>query len=262
LRTAADAGGSATVPPGWSNIVRFDWRLREGIASPANSALLLAALLIFPLILQWTGALTIANMGSQSTGHTQAFLRFCIVLTVFLWTIFIIAFAGIQRRGAITWRQLIGAEWRGRFTVIVHLGVSVLVFAVMVLIGNISNIVLGPFQHDSNAFHAMVARTPAEALAFLVLALSAGFVEEFVFRGYVQRQCQALFGNTALASVAQIAIFTQGHVYQGWLRLIPVMLIALVVTLTALWRRSLIPGMIAHGLGDGLVSFLYFFKHL
>ena len=126
---------------------------------------------VFPLILQWTGALTIAKIGSQSTGHTQAFLRFCIVLTVFQWTIFIIALAGIQRRGTITWRQLIGAEWRGRFTVIVHLGVSVLVFAVMVLIGNISNIVLGPFQHDSNAFHAMVAQTPAEALAFLVLAV-------------------------------------------------------------------------------------------
>jgi hypothetical protein len=28
------------------------------------------------------------------------------------------------------------------------------------------------------------------------------------------------------------------------------------------WRKSLIPGMIAHGLGDGLVAFLFFAKHL
>jgi membrane protease YdiL (CAAX protease family) len=61
--------------------------------------------------------------------------------------------------------------------------------------------------------------------------------------------------------VAQIAIFTYGHLYQGWLRLIPVVLIALVLTLTALWRRSLIPGMIAHGCGDALVSVMFFLKH-
>jgi membrane protease YdiL (CAAX protease family) len=65
-----------------------------------------------------------------------------------------------------------------------------------------------------------------------------------------------------LAAFLQIAIFTQGHFYQGWLRLVPVMLIGLVLTITALWRKSLVPGMIAHGLGDGLVSFMFFFKHL
>jgi membrane protease YdiL (CAAX protease family) len=239
--------------------MRFDWRLRDGVASPANFALLFAVLLIFPLILRWTGALTIAD--PQSPGHTPTFLRFCIVLTVFLWTIFLISLAGIRRRGTIPWRQIIGTEWRGPITIALHLGVAVLVFGVMVLIGNISNTVLGPFQHDSRAFHAMVAQTPVEALAFLVLALSAGIVEEFVFRGYIQRQFQTLFGNTALASVAQIAIFTYGHLYQGWLRLIPVVLIALVLTLTALWRRSLIPGMIAHGCGDALVSVMFFLKH-
>jgi membrane protease YdiL (CAAX protease family) len=139
--------------------------------------------------------------------------------------------------------------------------VSVFVFVVMALIGNISNIVLTPFQHDGKAFQSVVAQTPVEALAFLVTALSAGFVEEFVFRGYIQRQCQALFGNTAIASLTQIAIFIYGHSYQGWLRLIPVMLIAVVLTLTALWRKSLIPGMIAHGCGDALVSFMFYFKH-
>lgn len=241
-------------------MMRFDWRLRDGIASPANFALLPAVLLSIPLILQWTGALTVADLGPQSPGHTQAFLRFCTVLIIFLWTIFVIALAGIRRRGTITLRQIIGTEWRGRFTVVVHLGVSVLVFVVMALIGNVSNIVLTPFQHDSKAFQSLVARTPVEALAFLA-ALSAGFVEEFVFRGYLQKQCQALFGNTAIASLVQIAIFTYGHSYQGWLRMIPVMLIAVVVTLTALWRKSLIPGMVAHGCGDALVSFMFLFKH-
>lgn len=104
-------------------------------------------------------------------------------------------------------------------------------------------------------------RTPG-ALAFLVAALSAGFVEEFVFRGYLQRQCQALCGNTIVASLLQVLLFTQGHFYQGWVRLIPVMLIGIVLTLVALWRKSLLPGMIAHGIGDSLVTLSFVAKHL
>jgi membrane protease YdiL (CAAX protease family) len=242
--------------------MRLDWRLRDGIATPANSALLLAVLLCFPLILQWTGAFSIANVSPQSPEHTRAFLRLCFVLTGFQWLIFSIVLAGIRMRGKVKWRQVIGTEWRGLRTVAVHLGVAVVALVAMAVIGNVSNIVLGPLQHDSKAFQSMVAQTPVEAMAFLVLALSAGFVEEFVFRGYIQRQCQALFGNNVLAAFAQIAIFTQGHLYQGWVRLLPVMLIGLVLTITALWRKSLIPGMIAHGFGDGLVSLMFFFKHL
>lgn len=100
-----------------------------------------------------------------------------------------------------------------------------------------------------------------EALAFLAAAMTAGFVEEFVFRGYMQRQCQALLGNTILASALQVIIFTAGHLYQGWTRLVPVLLIGVLLTVVALWRRSLLPGMIAHALGDGLVAFSYFAKH-
>ena len=85
-------------------------------------------------------------------------------------------------------------------------------------------------------------------------------VEEFVFRGYIQRQCQALCGNTVGASILQWTIFTQGHLYQGWLRLVPVLLIAIVLTTVALWRKSLVPGMVAHGVGDGLVALIFFFK--
>lgn len=241
--------------------MRFDWRLRDGIASHANFILLLSTLLIFPLILRLTGALAVANLSPHSPEHTRAFVRFCLVLTGFLWTVFIIAFVGIQNRSTVTWRQLIGTEWRSTIAIATHLGVAVLVFVVMALIGNASATLLSPLQHDTKGFQSMVAHTPVEALAFLVLALSAGFVEEFVFRGYIQMQCHALFGNMALASLVQIAIFTSGHIYQGWLRLFPVMFIGLVLTITALWRKSLIPGMVAHGFGDGLVSFMYFFKH-
>ena len=240
--------------------VDLDWRLRHGIASLANFAFLLAILLCFPLVLRGTGALSVAEINPQSPQHTLAFLKFCFVLSAFLWVCFAIALVGIRRRGRITWQELVGAKrWP---SIIADLGIALATLVTMAVIGNLSNAVLGPLQHNSAAFRSMVAQNTVEALAFLALALSAGFVEEFVFRGYIQRQCQALCGSTVIASILQLILFAQGHLYQGWIRLIPVFLIGIVVTIVALWRKSLVPGMIAHGLGDGFVAFIFFLKHV
>ena len=159
-------------------------------------------------------------------------------------------------------KELIGARWSRWQAVIRDLGIAFASLLAMAVIGNLSNRLLGPLQQGGATFRWMVAQNSAEALAFLAAALTAGFVEEFVFRGYLQRQFQPLCGNTVLASALQIIVFTIGHFYQGWIRLVPVLLIGTLLTAVALWRRTLVPGMIAHGLGDGLVSFSFFAKHL
>jgi membrane protease YdiL (CAAX protease family) len=242
--------------------VHVDWQVRDGIASRTNFAVLLAILLTFPLVLRWTGALSVAHIDPQSPQHTHAFLKFSFVLIAFLWIAFVTAFVGIRRKGRITWQEVVGAKWTNWRAIIRDLGIALAVLFTMAAIGNLSNGLLGPLQRDSAAFHWMVAQNTFEALAFLGAALSAGFVEEFVFRGYIQRQCQALCGSTICASALQVVIFTQGHFYQGWIRLVPVLLIGALLTFVALWQKSLIPGMIAHGFGDGLVAFLFFAKHL
>ena len=88
-----------------------DWRLRHGIASVTNFAVLLAVLLCFPLVLRWTGALSVADINPQSQQHTPAFLKFCFVLTAFSWIYFAIAFVGIRRSGRVTWQEVVGAKW-------------------------------------------------------------------------------------------------------------------------------------------------------
>jgi uncharacterized protein len=232
------------------------------IASTKNFCLLLAVLLCFPFLLRWTGALDVAEISPQSPEHTRAFLKFCFVPTVFLWVCYAIAFVGIRQQGTTTWQELIGARWDRWQAVVRDLGIAFATLVVMAVVGNLSNTALGAGTQGSAVFRATVAQNAIEALAFLGAAFTAGFVEEFVFRGYIQKQCQTLCGSTLLASALQILIFTSGHFYQGFIRLIPVLLIGTVLTIVAVWRRSLAPGMLAHGLGDGLVAFLYFTKHL
>ena len=91
--------------------VHVDWRLRHGIASPTNFAVLLAVLLAFPLVLRWTGAFSVGQINPQSAQHTRAFLKFCFILTAFLWVCFAIALVGIRRSGRITWQELAGMKW-------------------------------------------------------------------------------------------------------------------------------------------------------
>ena len=255
-----------TQPTGWSAKalmkLQMDWQMERGIATRTNFGVLLIVLLSFPLVLRWTGALSFYGIPLRSHEHTRSILKLCLVLIVFLWICFAIAFIGIRRSGKIAWQELVGGHWDRWQSIIRDLGIALGTFVLMGVIGNVSNVVFGPLQQDSPTFRAMVAQNLIEAVAFLASALTAGFVEEFIFRGYLQRQFGALCGSTVIASVLQVGVFTFGHFYQGWLRLMPVLLIGILLTSVALWRRNLIPGMIAHGAGDGLVAFQYFFKHL
>jgi membrane protease YdiL (CAAX protease family) len=242
--------------------LRWDWKLEQGVASPFNFVVLLVVLFSFPFVLSLSGALSFSTMDVANSLYEHAFYKFCATVGIFLWICFFIALIGILRRKRVTILQFIGVRLSSVGAIARNIGVSFLALAAMAVVGNLSNAVLSRFQLDSTAFRAMTAHNSGEALAFLFLALSAGFVEEFVFRGYIQKQCQALCGSAWLASILQLAIFTQGHIYQGWTRLIPVVLIGAILTAVALWRKTLAPGMLAHGFGDGMVAFSFFLKHL
>ena len=77
--------------------LRMDWQMECGIASRTNFVVLLIVLLSFPFVLGWTGALSFDGIPLRSPEHTRAILKLCLVLIVFLWVCFAIAFIGIRR---------------------------------------------------------------------------------------------------------------------------------------------------------------------
>jgi membrane protease YdiL (CAAX protease family) len=96
-----------------------------------------------------------------------------------------------------------------------------------------------------------------EMAVWVLVALSAGFCEELVFRGYFQRQFHAITGSLPAAIALQAVAFGIGHFYEGPLAVAKIVLYGLLFGALAAWRRSLRSGMIAHAWSDlfGVVIF-------
>lgn len=227
------------------------------IASTRHLLLMLFLLACFPVVLRFTGALTVFQVGPETAGHTAALLRFCSVVTLYLWSLFLVVWVGVRSTTLIGLKSVIGTAKAGPAGLLKTAVATVMAFLAMLVVGGAANALIQRAGIGSGTMQSLTVRSSVEAMAFLGVALSAGFVEEVVFRGYLQQQIYARTGNVLIASVLQIAIFSAGHMYQGWVRMIPVALVGIVLTLAALWRKSLVPGMIAHGIGDGLMAIAF-----
>src|ERR1051326_4849479 len=96
----------------------------------------------------------------------------------------------------------------------------------------------------------LLPTTPAESAVWIFVSIAAGICEELVFRGYLQRQFWGLTRSLPLALLLQSLIFGFGHIYQGWKPAVVTAIYGLVFGLVAAWRRSIIPGAIAHTVAD------------
>lgn len=240
----------------------IEQRPQRAVAGPGNFIAVLVILAAFPLLLIYSGALSVTHIPSADPRHTPALLCFCLTVGSFLWGCFGVVWAGISRNGSVRPLDLIGLRRGERHPLLREIGVAFLALVVMTVIGNLTAALGAAFHTDSTANDWFVATHWSEALCFIALALSAGFVEEFIFRGYLQAQFTALTGGKFLGSILQIAVFTAGHSYQGGVRLLAVALLGTVLTGVALWRRTLVPGMIAHGIGDSLVGLSFVVHHI
>lgn len=237
-------------------------KMREGLASPGNFVCLLVAFALFPLLVKWVDPFAVARMEASNPEHTREFVKFAGFLVAFEWALFFITWIGVRSYRKLSVSELVGGKWNGAADIVRDVVLGLMTFVGLLAIGILLQRVLAPYQHDLGAMRAMMPQNRVEALWFLGATVSAGFVEEFVFRGYLQKQLTAITGNAAVATILQLLLFMQGHVYQGLVRLIPVGLGGLLLTVVALWRKSLKPGMIGHALGDSLGGILFFVKGL
>lgn len=87
---------------------------------------------------------------------------------------------------------------------------------------------------------------PMNVPAMAVLMTFIVIWEEVVFRGFLLTRLQAVFRRWWLTILVGSVVFGLVHGYQGWLAMAMVTLMAVIMGIVFVWRRSLLPTMVLH----------------
>jgi len=150
--------------------------------------------------------------------------------------------------------DLIGGKWSRPADVLQDIAVALLFWCVVIGFLVTMHLILGNNATATRAITMLLPRTAVEMIAFVTLSVTAGFCEEFLFRGYLQRQFFAWSGSVEVAVVLQALIFGIGHLYQGWKGALTITLYGALFGILAVMRKSLRPGMIQHMMQDSFTG--------
>ena len=104
-------------------------------------------------------------------------------------------------------------------------------------------------QENAERIIQMVPRL--RPLGFAGVALVISIYEELLFRGFLMTRLRRGTGSWTLAVVLSTAVFTALHAFdQTASALVAVTILSLVFSGVTIWRRSIIPAIVAHALFD------------
>ena len=183
---------------------------------------------------------------------------------LFEWIMVAFVWLGIRRRG-LRLRDLIGGKWRSPedFLLDVAIAAAFWIVAAVILFG--MQYALGLVRmHEVQSLAKerlakigfLLPQTRLDMVFYSALAITAGFCEELIFRGSLQRQFHAATRSVAIGVVAQGILFGCAHGYQGVKLMIVLSLYGSLFGVLAAWRGSLRPGMMTHAWQDLLAGFV------
>jgi uncharacterized protein len=184
-------------------------------------------------------------------------IGFELVMISYVW------FLGVRPSGGSI-PDLVGGEWKTVRDFMRDVGVAFMFWLVVIAVLVGLRFTIGQNPQALRAAMVLAPHSGLEFLLWVVVAFSAGACEEFVFRGYLQRQFFALTGSDAAAVIFQAVVFGAAHSYQGVRGMVTIGIYGALFGVLAVSRRSLRPGMIQHVMQDsfaGLAAGLML-KHL
>jgi membrane protease YdiL (CAAX protease family) len=196
--------------------------------------------LIFTFLAVAGGYADRSGMVTGAALTTRQSLRLYVSALAIEWASMFYVWKGTRRRAHLA--DLIGGRWQRPADVLFDVALAAGLWALWLAIQSVL-----PGSHGAAS---LLPQHAVEKAVWVLVALSAGFCEELVFRGYLQRQFHAFTGSLAAAIALQAFVFGIGHFYEGpWAVAKIVIYGALFGALTA-WRQSLRPGMLAHVWSD------------
>jgi membrane protease YdiL (CAAX protease family) len=155
-------------------------------------------------------------------------------------------FIGIRARGH-KFIELLGRRWRTVLDVFGDVVLAAITVGLLRVSGPLLYSALGRWSSNTGF---LLPTTLPESIVWIIVSCAAGIGEELVFRGYLQPQLWSLTKSLPTALLLQALIFAIGHIYQGWKPALVTAIYGLVFGLIAAWRRSIIPGALAHAIAD------------
>ena len=225
---------------------------RRLIAPLWHTALLIAFL--FAIAAYGAYAQQHARPGPELVERRGSTVPLYLSLLVAEWGLLRFVVAGGLKKTGTTLRDLLGEHWSGWRDVARDVGIALAAWVVWTVSETLVRHALG--NDTAKDIGALLPKTPPEIAAWVALSLSAGFCEEAIFRGYLQRQFRAITGSAAAAVLLQAVIFGVSHGYQGLRNVLAITVLGVVYGAIALWRRSLKPTMILHA-GTDVVSGIF-----
>jgi len=211
----------------------------SAVAPAWHTRALLCVLLLAPI----TGLLT----GAEAQGFSQAG-RAASYLPLLLVNVAFAAYVTRVGLGNSKLREL----WGGRFADPGHAfgeaALGLLLAAAVVGIDRAWQVLSG--SPESLTRHALLPSDAGARLLWLVIAVSAGFSEELLYRGYLQRQLGAMTGRAERGVLLQALLFGIAHGQQGPSTTLRATIYGLIFGSVARRRRGLFAVVVAHSLVD------------
>jgi membrane protease YdiL (CAAX protease family) len=176
-------------------------------------------------------------------------VSFYAVTLFYEWLLFVLVVVGVRRNGASV-ITVLGQRWHSVREVLRDIGIAAGFWIVTAMLLWIFGWLLRIAALGRNV--SMLPHRGIELTLWIALSVTAGFCEETVFRGYLQRQFMALTQSAPAGILLSAAAFGAAHAYQGFRMVILIGLYGAMFGILAYWRGSVRPGMIAHAWNDSL----------
>ena len=219
-----------------------------------HTAALVALLLAVALtgtLLQLYGAPTSAAAPEPRGNASPIFARYFPLLVV-NWSLVVYCSRLFRGRNALP--DLLGQRWHTVGRAFTDLACALVGFFVIIAV-EFTFARLFAVRRNA-AIAALLPSTGAERLTWGVVAMSVGFCEEVVYRGYLQTQIAAATRSRALGVVLQALLFGLAHLEQGPAAAARIAGYGLLFGVLAQFRRSLLPGIACHVAVDLAAGFL------
>ena len=187
-----------------------------------------------------------AGSGGQLAGHGSA-IPIYLVAAVMDWALLYYCWVGVHHRDG-TLQTLSGGRWTTWKSVAVDVAIALPFWGLWEGAACGVHWLLGP--STAKTVDSLLPRSLIEILVWIGVSITAGVCEEMAFRGYLQKQFEALGGGVALSVLAQGVVFGIAHAYQGWKNTVVISVLGVLFGALAAWRKNLRANILVHAWAD------------